>query len=47
MKAIKCNNVDFPDPDGPVKAINSPSFIEKLKFFKTSIFIILMIKTFF
>tara|TARA_B100000214_G_C23494286_1_gene413116 strand:+ start:198 stop:317 length:120 start_codon:yes stop_codon:yes gene_type:complete len=25
-----CNNEDLPDPEGPVKATNSPDFIEKL-----------------
>ena len=27
--AIICNKVDFPDPDGPLRDINSPSLIDK------------------
>ena len=38
IRAIKCNKVDLPDPEGPVRAISSPFLIEKFKFFKTSIF---------
>ena len=33
--AIICSNVDFPDPEGPVREIISPAFIFK---FYTSVF---------
>ena len=33
-----CSNVDFPEPEGPVRETKSPLFILKLTFFKTSMF---------
>ena len=34
IRAIKCNNVDFPEPDGPVKAIRSTFLLKNLNFSK-------------
>ena len=40
-KAIICNKVDLPEPDGPVRDTNSPLLILRLTFFKTTIFLLL------
>ena len=37
VEAIKRSNVDFPEPDGPSSAKNSPGVIVRLIFFNTSV----------
>ena len=36
-RAIRCNNVDLPDPDGPTKDTKSPLLMLKFIFLITSI----------
>ena len=39
IKEIRLSNVDFPDPEGPVKEYILPYWKTKLIFFKTLIFL--------